>query len=124
LDNCLSIYFYKFGKWHDYAYDLDDIGLYYKEYQRLMVHWSRVLPTILDIKYEELVHRQEEISRKLLQYCELEWDSCCLDFYKNRSSTSTTMWEVRQPMFTSSVHRWKEYAQFVGPLKTLFAHCL
>ncbi len=124
LDNCLSIYFHKFREWHDYAYDLDDIGLYYKEYQRLMDHWRRVLPTILDIKYEELVHRQEEISRKLIQYCELEWDSGCLDFYKNRSSTSTTMWEVRQSMFTSSIDRWKEYAQFVGPLKTLFANCL
>jgi tetratricopeptide (TPR) repeat protein len=124
LDNCLSIYFHKFSRGYGYAYDLKDIGLYFKEYQRLMAHWRLVGPRILEIKYEELVHRQEDVTRELLDYCELEWDSNCLDFYENRNPIFTTSWEVRQPIYTSSVNRWEKYAQFIEPLRTLFPDCL
>ncbi|MHC4474168.1 MAG: tetratricopeptide repeat-containing sulfotransferase family protein [Planctomycetota bacterium] len=117
LDNCLSVYFRKFLRGHDYAYDLTEIGQYYAEYERLMDHWHNVLPTeTFEVRYEELVRGQEEISRELINFCGLEWDSRCLDFYRNKRSVFTCMWQVRQPMYTSSTERWKHYVQFLDEL--------
>ena len=59
----------------DFAWSLEDIGAYYRSYEKLMAHWSRVLPLrIHEVGYEELVHNQEAVTRKLLAYCGLEWD--------------------------------------------------
>ena len=126
LDNCLSIYFQKFAREHHYAYDLTDIGQSYKEYRRLMAHWHDVLPTeIFEVRYEELVCRQEEVSRQLIAHCGLEWDSQCLYFFQSdRPIFTSSNWQVRQPMYQSSVERWKHYARFLGPLRDLLADFL
>jgi tetratricopeptide (TPR) repeat protein len=126
LDNCLSIYFQRFTQPHHYAYDLIDIGLSYREYRRLMAHWHHVLPArIFEITYEEMVRKQEEVSRELIAFCDLEWDSRCLDFYRSAHPIFTSSkWQVRQPMYSSSVGRWKNYAQFLGPLKELLSDYL
>lgn len=123
LDNCLSIYFQNFARPHHYAYDLTEIGLAYREHRRLMAHWHDVLPIrIFEVKYEELVFRQEEVLRQLIAYCGLEWDSKCLDFYKSdRHIFTSSNWQVRQPMYTSSCGRWKNYAKFLGPLRELLS---
>jgi tetratricopeptide (TPR) repeat protein len=126
LDTCLSIYFQKFAREHHYAYDLIDIGHSYKGYRRLMTHWHEVLPTeIFEVRYEELVCRQEEVSRQLIAFCGLEWDSQCLYFFKSDHPIFTSSnWQVRQPMYQSSVERWKNYAQFLGPLRDLLEDLL
>jgi tetratricopeptide (TPR) repeat protein len=118
LDNGLSIYFQKFAREHHYAYDLDEIGLYYKEYRRLMAHWFEVLSTkIFQINYEDLVCHQEGLSRELIAFCGLEWDSKCLLFHKSdRPVFTSSNWQVRQPMYKSSINRWKNYASFLAPL--------
>jgi tetratricopeptide (TPR) repeat protein len=126
LDNCVSLYFQKFAREHHYAYDLTDIGMSYKEYRRLMSHWHNVLPTeTFEVKYEDLVYRQEEVSRQLIAYCGLEWNSRCLDFYKSdRPIFTSSNWQVRQPMYKSSVTRWQHYAQFLTPLRHMLADFL
>jgi tetratricopeptide (TPR) repeat protein len=126
LDNCLSIYFQKFLKEHPYAYDLSEIGRSYSEYQRLMSHWRQVLPTtIFEVTYEELVSRQEQVSQELLEFCGLEWDSRCLEFHKNaRPVFTASYWQVRQPIYASSIGRWKHYSKFLGSLKELLADFL
>ena len=117
-DNCLSIYFQNFDRPHDYSYDLSDIGHRYRYYQGLMQHWHDVLPIpVLDIKYEKLVEDQEKESRRIIEYLGLEWDDSCLSFQKKRRTVLTaSTWQVRQPIYKTSVKRWKNYEKYLGPL--------
>ncbi len=126
LDNCLSIYFQKFTQEHHYAYDLEEIGISYEEYQRLMTHWHEVLPTkIFRVNYEDVVCHQEELSRQLIAFCRLEWDSRCLDFHESdRPVFTSSNWQVRQPIYKSSVSRWRNYDQFLRPLREILADFL
>jgi hypothetical protein len=88
-----------------------------------MDHWRQVLPiSIFDLKYEDIVQKQEEVSRKLIEFCGLEWDSACLEFYKkDRPVFTASSWQVRQPIYTTSCGRWENYAKFLDPLKEMLA---
>jgi tetratricopeptide (TPR) repeat protein len=122
IDTCLSIYFQHFNTAHAYANDLDDIAHYYGEYARLMDHWCEVLPAdaILHVPYEGLVDDQEGWSRKMLDFIDLPWDARCIDFHQCRRTVSTASnWQVRQKISKNSVQRWRNYEQFLGPLKKL-----
>jgi tetratricopeptide (TPR) repeat protein len=123
LDTCLSIYFHEFGAGIDFAYDLSELGRCYLEYLKLMNHWRKVLPiNIFELQYEDIVHQQEQVSRRLLEFCRLEWDPTCLDFYENdRPVFTSSNWQVRQPIYTTSCGRWQNYEQFLNPLKELLA---
>jgi tetratricopeptide (TPR) repeat protein len=119
IDTCLSIYFRKFGEAHPYAYNLEDLASFYEQYQRLMAHWRSVLPPecLLEVDYEDLVSDQEKISRHLIDFCGLEWDTACLAFHRNERKIKTASnWQVRQPIYGTSVGRWKRYEKFIGPL--------
>jgi tetratricopeptide (TPR) repeat protein len=117
-DNCLSIYFCDFYSEHNYAYDLSSIGQYYLEYQRLMHHWKTSLSLpIYTIQYEDLVADQENISRGLLEFCGLDWDSRCLVFHRNKRVVRTASYEqVRNPMYNRSAGRWLHYKKYLTPL--------
>ncbi len=117
-DTCLSIYFGEFAGSHNYAYDLTNLGRYYRQYERIMAHWHRVLPgRILDIAYEDMVNAQEDWSRKLIAHCGLEWDPRCLDFHKTaRTVTTRSNAQVRQPIYRSSIERWRPYESQLAPL--------
>jgi hypothetical protein len=119
LDSSLSAYFIEFGGHHPYAYDLENLGIFYKEYERLMQHWYDVLQIpILGVQYEEMVADQEAMSRKILEFCGLEWDPNCLRFYETQRVVNTASFDqVRQPIYTRSVARYKHYEQHLGPLK-------
>jgi tetratricopeptide (TPR) repeat protein len=122
VDTCLSIYFQHFDTGHNYRYNLDNLVFVYREYLRLMQHWRMVLPpgTLIETQYEELVENQEEMSRKLIAFCGLEWDDRCLEFYKTERQVKTaSKWQVRQPMYTSSKERWRNYASWIKPLMAL-----
>ena len=122
IDTCLSIYFQHFKNAHSYADDLDDLVHYYSEYSRLMKHWRDALPgeAILDVPYESLVDDQEGWSRKMLQFIGLAWEPQCLDFHRaDRSVMTASKWQVRQKINRSSVERWRNYEQFIGPLRGL-----
>ena len=119
LDTGLSIYFQDFLDEHDYAKDLFNIGIHYHQYQRLMQHWRQVLSLpMLEIDYEEMVSNQEGVTSRLLAFCGLEWDDACLRFHELDRQASTASYEqVRQPIYTKSVGRWKHYEQYLGPLR-------
>jgi tetratricopeptide (TPR) repeat protein len=117
LDVCLSCYFQNFES-VDFSHSLEDIGSYYREYDRLMTHWRQVLPVpMLDVRYEDLIANQEGETRRLLDFCKLEWDDRCLAFHANRRAvrTASTL-QVRKPISRGSVGRWKRYRSHLGPL--------
>lgn len=120
IDNCLSCYMNAFSDAHAYNADLEKLGRYYRAYHRLMAHWHKVLPgRIFDSQYETLVENQEEQSRKLIAHCGLEWDDACLNYTENeRAVTTISRWQVRQPIYKSSMKRWKPYEKHLGPLIT------
>jgi tetratricopeptide (TPR) repeat protein len=103
-----------------WACDPHHIETRIREYRRLMNHWRAVLPVrVLDMQYEAMVADPERSSRELVAWCGLEWDPACQEFYKARRRVRTTsIVQVRQPIYRSSVGRWKNYEQ---PLAALFA---
>jgi tetratricopeptide (TPR) repeat protein len=122
LDTCLSIYFQHFEAFHSYATDLEDLAHYAAEYRRLMRHWRSVLPaaTMLEVPYEALVGDQEAWSRKMVEFIGLPWDPHCIDFHRtDRTVITASKWQVRQKISSTSVERWRNYAQFIGPLQPL-----
>lgn len=118
IDTCLSIYFQNFNAFHQYAFDLESIGFHYKQYERLMQHWHKVLPgKIMDIHYADTISDPEYWSRKLIDHIGLEWDDACLAPHKlERSVKTASHWQVRQPIYKTSVERWKHYESFLHPL--------
>jgi tetratricopeptide (TPR) repeat protein len=122
IDVCLSNYRLMFGQtsaFHDYAYDLGDIARYYVMFDRLMSHWSATLPPdrFMFLKYESLVSNQEMETRRLLEFCGLPWDVRCLAFHENRGGVTTpSMHQVRSPLFTSSIGRWRRYGDALSPM--------
>ena len=117
LDNCTSIFFHCFTTFKA-SFELTELGQYYLQYQRLMSHWHKLFPgEIFTVQYEDLVLDQERVSKQLIEYIGLEWDENCLDFQHNeRNVSSPSNMQVRQPMYKSSVNRWKLYEKQLQPL--------
>ena len=117
FDTCISCYFL-YNVNAPFAHDLEFLGRFYRDYQRLMSHWRSTLPSpILDVPYEGLVANPEVWSRKIIDFLGLEWDDRCLAFYENERPVYTpSFWQVRQPIYASSIGRWRHYAKHLGPL--------
>ena len=118
IDNCVSCFISNLKKAHSYSYDLRKLGLYYREYHRLMRHWEALLPgRIFENRYEELISDQEGQSRRLIDHIGVPWDDACIRFFEKQGSVRTiSHWQVRQPIYTSSVKRWKNYEGKIQPL--------
>ena len=119
LDNCLSLFFHGFNPMHSYTTDMELLGHYYKEYQRLMAHWQQQsnIP-VLEVCYEDVVNDLESSTQRLLDFCELGWSDNCLKFYDNHRFVKTPSYDqVRQPIYSSSVNRWMNYKEFIAPLE-------
>ena len=122
IDTCLSIYFTRFAKPQVFAYDRGDLVFYYRQYQRLMAHWRAVLPpaTMLEVDYEVLTADPETQSRRIVDFCGLDWDDSCSAPERNRRVVQTaSVWQARQPIYRSSVARWQRYAPWLGELRDL-----
>jgi len=121
MDNCLSIYKNLFSGFHPYAYDLEEIGQYYLQYQKLMEYWHNIIPgVIFDISYEKLIEHQKAETKSLLEHCGLPWEDACLTFYKTKSRVSTaSAAQVRQPIYKDSVKLWKRYEKQLEPLRKI-----
>ncbi len=119
IDTCLSIFFQNFNNSHSYACDLSNLAFHYQQYERIMRHWHTVLPgRILDINYADTTTNPEYWSRKLISHIGLEWDDACLAPHKlERSVKTASHWQVRQPIYKTSVQRWKNYEEVLGSLK-------
>ena len=118
LDTCLSSYFKCFSGHHAYASNLEHLGGYYREYQRLMAHWREVLRLpMLEVRYEELVQNQEAKSREIIEFLGLEWDDACLRFYETKRTVATASYDqVNKPIYKSSMARWRRYEAHLQPL--------
>ncbi len=123
LDNCLSCYFTQLMG-NAYSYNLKDLGTHYGFYQAQMEHWKKTLNLqILDVQYEEMVASPEKMSREITEFCGLPWDDACLDFHKNKRGVVTASSDqVRQPIYTGSVERWKHYQEHIGDLIEALKH--
>ena len=118
LDTCLSCYKQYFTDAQSFSYDLEDLAHYYRQYRDLMEWWHGELPgTILDVDYEAVVGDQEAQSRRIVEFCQLPWETRCLDFHETRRAVKTaSVGQVRQALYASSVHQWKNYEPYVHPL--------
>jgi Flp pilus assembly protein TadD len=118
IDNCISCFFNTFNEKHGYNTDLETLGLYYREYDRLMRHWHELLgDRIYQCSYETMVADQEAETRRLIDFLGLPWDDACLRYYETERSVITpSRWQVRQPIYASSVKRWKKYENKIQPL--------
>lgn len=124
VDTCLSIYFTRFATRQEFAYDRGDLVFYYRQYQRIMEHWRSVLPEdrFFDVDYAALVADPEATTRRLIAFTGLDWDDACLRPERNRRVVKTaSMWQARQPVYQSSVARWRNYEPWLGELRALFA---
>ncbi|WP_422926385.1 tetratricopeptide repeat-containing sulfotransferase family protein [Singulisphaera sp. PoT] len=101
-----------------WASDIEHIVSRFQEYRRLMDHWREVLPVpIIDLDYEALVEDLEGHSRKLVEWCGLDWDEACLNYHQTRRSVKTaSAAQVRRPIYKSSVGRWKPFESLLSPL--------
>ena len=114
--SCFSILFAR-SQYH--TYDLVELGRYIRAYQSLMEHWRDVLPAgaMLEVEYEEVVGDLERNARRIIGFCGLEWDDACLSFHKSKRPVQTaSVLQVRQPIYTSSIGRWRHFKDQLTPL--------
>jgi tetratricopeptide (TPR) repeat protein len=118
IDNCVSIFTNPLNRAHSYSRTLKDVGGYYRLYKELTEHLCNVIPVdVLESRYEELVADQEAKSRRLIAHAGLEWDDASLRYYEHATSVRTlSHWQVRQPVYKTSVERWRRYGANLDPL--------
>jgi hypothetical protein len=120
LDTCLSCFSILFTSEHAHAYDLGELGRFYRGYASLMTHWRNVLPpgVMLEVQYEDVVDDLEGQARTIIAHCGLEWEDSCLAFHATQRPVETaSARQVRQPIYRSSVGRWRSYAGLLQPLR-------
>jgi Flp pilus assembly protein TadD len=119
VDTCVSCFSRLFTEGQKHTYDLAELGRHYRHYQALMAHWHRVLPPgrIIDVRYEDVVADLEGAARRIVAHCGLPWDEHCLDFHRTKRPVRTaSATQVRRPIYSSSVGRWRAYEPFLAPL--------
>jgi tetratricopeptide (TPR) repeat protein len=99
--------------------DLQSVGSYYRRYEQLMRYWRGTLNLrILDVRYEELIADPETNGRRMIEFCGLPWEDACLDFTgRDRAVQTPSKWQVRQPIYTSSIGSWRAYEKHLGALR-------
>lgn len=117
-DVCLSMYFQRFGSQMTFSTSLEELADYYLSYKHIMQYWKNALDvSILDVVYESLVSEPENEIRKIITFCDLEWNDSCLSFHNNKRDVNTPSYDqVRKPMYNKSIGRWKNYEKHIGPL--------
>lgn len=120
LDTCLSCFSKLFRRGQEFTYELGELGRYYCRYAELMTHWRSILPedSMLEVTYEDLVQDIENQSRRIIEYCGLDWDERCLRFYETERTIDTaSAIQVRRPVYHGSIGRWRRYAAHISPLE-------
>jgi len=118
-DVSLSCYFQLFANGaQPFSYDLRDCGSRCRDVQRLAQHWLKLLPLhMIEINYEVLVGDLEGTSRRLIDFLGLPWEPACLEFHRTERTVATVShWQVRQPLYSSSIGRWRKYEKHLAPL--------
>jgi tetratricopeptide (TPR) repeat protein len=115
-----------YARGQEFAYSIDDIARYYRTYLELMRHWDAALPgRILRVYHEDVVDDLEGNVRRMLEYCELEFEPACLEFHKTERTVRTASSEqVRQPIFREGLDQWRRYEKWLGPLREALGDAL
>jgi tetratricopeptide (TPR) repeat protein len=124
VDSCLSFYMTFFNNPPSYSFDKSSIVFYYEQYQRLTEHWKAVLrpDQWLEVQYEELIADQEGGTRRILDFCGLEWsDECLRPQDSERIIGTSSHWQARQPVYRTSVERWRRYEPWLGEFRELLS---
>ena len=119
LDTCFSAYTKLFVGNLRFAYDLGELGRYYRDYHALMTHWRRVLPNraFLEIDYETLVAEPQNETRRLLDFLGLTWNDACVRFFEtDRTISTASVAQVRRPIYRSSIGRAQSLRSHLRPL--------
>ncbi len=122
IDNAVSIYTTPFQSNHNWIHRREDIVSFYRLHEELMDHWRNALPSdvLFEVEYEQLVQRPDIVVPKLIEFTGLDWDQSCLSPQENdRPVRTPSQWQVRQPVYRSSVGRWKNYEPWLGALAQL-----
>jgi len=116
---CFSNFKQLFANGQEFTYSLEDIGRYYRTYVELMQHWDEVLPgKVLRMQHEDVIGDLEGSVRRLLQFCGLEFEPACLEFWKTERNVRTASSEqVRRPIFKEGLDQWRNFEPWLGPLK-------
>ncbi len=116
---CFSNFKQLFASGQEFTYSLEHIARYYRSYVELMRHWDHALPgKVLRIQHEDVVEDLEGNVRRLLEFCGLEFEPACLEFYKTERSVRTASSEqVRRPIFKEGLDQWRHFEPWLGPLK-------
>jgi tetratricopeptide (TPR) repeat protein len=123
LDNCVAIYMQNFNDSHGYNRSLPDLGRYWRAYRFLSEKLTAQVPVpVTPIDYEATVADSEAAARRIVEATGLPWDEACLRYYETERSVRTpSRWQVRQPIYATSVERWKRYERHLGPLQVELA---
>lgn len=126
LGCCFSGFKQHFARGQSFTYDLEDIGRYYRDYVELMAHFDAVLPgRVHRVIYESMIEDTETEVHRLLDYCGLQFEECCLRFYENERAVRTaSSQQVRKPIFREGVDQWRHYESWLGPLKRVLGAVL
>ena len=118
-DSGFSAFAMLFLEEQGFTYDLTELGRYWRAYDRLMAHWMAVLPPgrVLEVPYEGVVADLEGWTHRLLEHCHLDWDDACLRYYESkRLVRSASFAQVREPIYTTSLDRWRPFEQRLRPM--------
>lgn len=124
LDVCVSCFTTSFKSGHKFSNDLTELGEYYRISEAAMGHWETMFRpgSFCRVRYEDVVADLEGETRRLLAFCGLDWDEGCLDFQRNtRSVMTASVYQVRQPIYSSAIGRWRRYERHLGPLQQALA---
>ena len=124
MDTCWSCYQQNFDRGLHFTNDLENMGHAYRGYLKLMAHWQELFPDrIIEIQYEDMVENSDTHTRRLLQHCGLDWHAEILNFTEQQRPVSTaSLWQVRQPLYKTSIGRWKTYRQYLDPLQKILSN--
>jgi hypothetical protein len=116
-DVSMSIYTRMFPDGHAYATDLENIAHYYGIAEKLRAHWQQLYPErIMTIDLETLINEPEQESRRLADFCGIEWQASCLDFHeRQRASYTFSEMQVREPINTKGIGKWRNYSESMAP---------
>ena len=116
---CFSNYKQLFAFGQQYTYSIEDITRYYRMYVDLMAHWDQALPgKVLRVHHEDVVGNLEANVRRILEFCQLDFEPACVEFHENKRRVHTASSEqVRQPINRDGVDQWRRYDAWLGPLK-------
>jgi tetratricopeptide (TPR) repeat protein len=122
IDTALSIHQTHFHPILAFPTGGAELVAYFRDYQRLIDHWRSVLPAdrFIEVDYEDLTRAPEPIIRRIIAACGLAWNEACLRPESNPRAVKTpSKWQTRQPIYRTSVERWRRYEPWLGPLRTL-----